>query len=454
MIIRPGEPTPGSPRKQTEPLRMPLTPPRRPAPTESWRARARSACAALLAAASLTAGIAVPVGLATPAAAQARFGAAVWVNDRAITHHEVEQRARFLQVIGAGGPDPRARARERLIDDTLQLQAARRFGLRATPEQINEGMEEFAARAELSAAEFIDALRQEGVSPDTFRDFVHAGLVWRELVQGRYGPDVLVSDAQVDRALSIANVRPVEEVLISEIFLPSDPQFAEIVQDLIPQVLAINTLEEFAEAARGVSAAPTAEVGGRVDNWLPLRGLPEEISVQLADARVGQVIGPIEVPGAFGFFQLRASRETRNIPPDQVEVEFRRAALPGGRSEANLAVVASLRARADSCAEFGPALFSLAPGLPDAAVETVTLRQPQIPAGLATELARLDAGEISANMVEGGQMVVVQLCARRFITDPARSREQVRFAAFSQQLERRAEVWLQTLREEAEIRIP
>ena len=425
------------------PLSTPLVPTR---PRRGPRGVVTALCRALAAV--------VMVALAAPALAQSPFSAAVWVNDDAITHHEIGQRARFLEVIGVGGSDPRGRARDRLIEERLQLQQGRRFGLRATPEQIADGMEEFARRADLSRDEFLDLLRQDGVAADTFRDFVRAGIVWRELVQGRFGPEVRVTDAQIARQQSVANVRPVEEVLISEIFLPSDPQFADAVQQLIPRILEIDTLEEFAEAARQISAAPTAEVGGRVDNWLPLRGVPEEIADQLRDASVAQIIGPLEVPGAFAFFQLRAKREVRNTPPGQIELEFRRAALPGGRSEANMTRVAQLRQRAGRCVDFGPVLLSLAPELPEAAVETTTLRQPQLPAGLATELARLDPGEISANMVEDGRLVVVQLCARRFIPDPAPTEEQVRFSVFNQQIERRAEVWLQTLREEAEIRRP
>jgi peptidyl-prolyl cis-trans isomerase SurA len=391
---------------------------------------------------------------ALPAAAQAPFSAAVWVNDEAITHHEIDQRARFLTFIGGGGPDARGRARDRLIEERLQLQAGQRFGLRPTPEQIAEGMAEFALRADLSADELVDLLRRDGIAPETFREFVRAGVIWRDLVQGRFGPDIFVTEAQIDRALSVANVRPVEEVLISEIFLPTDPQFAEIVQELIPQVLAIDTIEEFALAAREISAAPSGEQGGRVDTWFALRQLPEDVATALEGARVGQVIGPLEVPGAYAFFQLRARREARELPAGQIELEFRRAVLPGGRSEANLARVAELRGRAPRCADFGPVLFDLAPGLPAEAVETLTLRQPQLPAGLATELARLNPGGISANLVEQGQLVVLQLCARRFLPEPEPTREQVRFAVFNEQIQRRAEVWLQTLREEAEIRVP
>ncbi|WP_209426628.1 peptidylprolyl isomerase [Pararhodobacter sp. SW119] len=433
---------------------MPLTTPR-PAPTRPMpAAQGRPWITGLRRLFRRALPLALCAALTAPATAQSPFSAAVWVNDDAITFHEIDQRSRFLEFIGGGGPDVRTIARERLIEDRLQLQVGRRFGLRATPEQITEGMAEFASRVELSTPEFLSRLQQAGVSQETFREFVHAGIVWRELVQGRFGPEIVVTEPQIDRALSVENVRPVPEILISEIFLPADPQFAEIVQQLIPQILEIDTLEEFALAAREVSAAPSGQAGGRVDNWLPLRSLPEPIAAQFETAVPGQIIGPVDVPGAFAIFQLRAKRETRNVPPGQIELEFRRATLPGGRTEANLTRVAELRIRAERCADFGPVIGDLAPTLPMEAVETVTLRQPQLSTGLATELARLDPGEISANLVDNGQLIVLQLCARRFVADPQPTREQARFAVFGQQIERRAEVWLQTLRAEAEIRTP
>ena len=44
-------------------------------------------------------------------------------------------------------------------------------------------MDEFASRAQLSADEFITALGQRGVAPETFRDFIAAGVGWRDLIR-------------------------------------------------------------------------------------------------------------------------------------------------------------------------------------------------------------------------------------------------------------------------------
>lgn len=392
------------------------------------------------------------LALAGPLAAQSPFSAALYVNDQAITNYEIDQRRRFLEFIGASGAEARDRAIERLIEDRLQTQEARRLGLRLSPDQLNQGLTEFAARAEITLDEMIARMGRDGIDRETFVEFIRAGLLWRDLVQGRFGAEIRITDAEVERAMSIANVRPLTEVLISELFLPTDPQFAEAVQQLVPQILAIRTIEEFGNAARQVSAAPSREQGGRVENWIALTNIPEPLQTQLGEGRTDRVIGPLEVPGALGFFMLRARRDTRDVPAGQTELEFRRAVLPGGRSPQNDARIAAIRAQSETCADFGAAVGRNAPELPLDAVTTITARQPELSAAMATELARLNPGEVSANQVEGGGIVVVQLCARRLVPDPRPSREDVRMLLFNRALEARAEVYLQTLRAEAEIR--
>lgn len=405
--------------------------------------------AALMAVLAALAALALP---AAPARAQSPFSAALYVNDAAITHYEIDQRRRFLEFIGAGGPDPRERAIERLIEERLQLQETRRLGLRLSPDQLTQGLAEFAARAQISVEEMEARMRRDGIERETFVEFIRTGLLWRDLVQARFGAEIRITPAQVEQGMSIENVRPQTAVLISEIFLPSDAQYAEVVQQLIPRILAIPSAEEFGNAARQVSAAPTAAAGGRVENWIPIENIPEPLQSQLLTAREGQILGPIEVPGAYGIFLLRARRETRDVPAGQTELEFRRVGLPGGRSPANEARAAAIAGQAQACTDFGAAVGAAAPGLPPEAVTTVTARVPELAAGMATELARLNPGQVSANLVEGGELVVVMLCARRLVPDPRPSRAEVEAMLFNRALEARAEVYLRTLRAEAEIR--
>ncbi|MEZ5752926.1 MAG: peptidylprolyl isomerase [Paracoccaceae bacterium] len=394
---------------------------------------------------------AVPSG---PGSAQSLFSAAIYVNDDAITNYEIDQKVRLLQFLGIGAEDMRAVAIERLIEERLQAQEVGRLGGRLTPDQLDTGLAEFAARAELTTDQLFDRLASAGIDREGFISFIRAGLLWRELVRERFGPRVVISESQIDHALSVEGVQPATEILISELFLPSDAQFAESVQRLIPQILRLRSETEFANAARQVSIAPTAAQGGRVDRWINVASMPEALAGALGSAGVGSIVGPVEVPGAHAFFLLRARRDSRSVPASAIMLDYRRIGLPGGRSEANLATVATMREQIDGCADFAPVALRLAPGLPDSAVSAISRPLTEVPGGTRTELERLNPGQISANLVESGELVVLMLCSRSATGGQAPSRDDVRLGLMNRALEGEANLYLARLRAEAEIRYP
>jgi hypothetical protein len=161
--------------------------------------RALSLAAALMTAAILSG---VP-----QAQAQGTFAVAARVNDDIVTNYEIQQRRRFLSLLNAPG-DVVAQARETLINERLQVQAARRFGVLATAEEIEDGVTAFASQANMNAQQFINALRQSGVAPETVRDFIAVGISWRNVVRARFAASSQVTDAEIDRALASGSATP------------------------------------------------------------------------------------------------------------------------------------------------------------------------------------------------------------------------------------------------------
>ncbi len=136
-----------------------------------------------------------------PSAAQSPFSVAARVNDDIVTNYEIQQRRRFLSLLNAPA-NVVAQARDTLVNERLQAQAARRFGVLATAEEIEDGVAAFASQANMSGQQFINAVGQAGVAPETVRDFIAAGISWRNVVRARFGASSQVSDAEIDRALS------------------------------------------------------------------------------------------------------------------------------------------------------------------------------------------------------------------------------------------------------------
>ena len=125
---------------------------------------------------------------AAPADAQRQnpYGIAIWVNDRVITNFEISQRVLLLRAFGTTGNLEKT-ATDQLIEDRLRLQGAAQAGLTITDEEIEAGVAEFAARANLTGEQLYQYVGQRGAAKESMQSFVRAGLLWRNLVQARFG---------------------------------------------------------------------------------------------------------------------------------------------------------------------------------------------------------------------------------------------------------------------------
>lgn len=386
---------------------------------------------------------------AMPVAAVAQsnlFAPVVRVNDRVITQFELNQRILFFQLLRAPG-DIEQTALDRLIEERLQLDAAVAFGVTVPPEDVDTGMEEFASRANLTADEFVAALGQAGVAEETFRDFVHAGLAWRQVVQGRFGPRAQVTEQEIDRAVALGTGGGGVRVLISEIFLPADtPERRAAAERRAAEISRITTLSAFAAAARQFSAAPSRSSGGRQD-WVPVGNLPPQIRSQVLTLAPGQVTDPIPVPNAIALFQLRAIEEIDGPAQEAVAIEFARYFIPGGRTEGALAQADRIAAEVDTCDD----LYGVAQGEPEDRLLRDVLPVEEIAGDIAVELSKLDANEVSIALVtaDGQALVFLMLCGRTLAFAEETDRELVRQNLFTQRLEAYASGYLSELRADA-----
>jgi parvulin-like peptidyl-prolyl isomerase len=218
---------------------------------------------------------------AAPVAAQSLFAPVAQVNDSVITEWQVQQRAQFLDLFRTPG-NTRQIAIDRLIEEQLQLQAGEADGVAPSEEALVAGMTEFAGRVNLSMEEFIEAIGQGGVSPEAFRDFVAAGIVWRELVRARFGPEARPSEAEVNARLLEVGAEGGTRVLLSEIILPAtDPQTAAASRVRAEEISRLTSEAEFAAAARLFRARPR---GSRTANstGARCRSIPDNVRPAIA----------------------------------------------------------------------------------------------------------------------------------------------------------------------------
>lgn len=400
---------------------------------------------------------------AAPAVAQ-DFSPVVIVNNAAVTAYEVDQRLRFMQVLGA--PGGREEAERELIDDRLKVAEARRMGLTLSDEALDAGMAEFAARANMDTEGFVAELSRAGIARETFRDFVISGLLWRDILRQRVAPAVRVSDAEVDQALKRAIETPrVTEVLISELIMPAPPgNEAQVMARAEELSRSTNgSTAAFAAAARQYSATPSAGSGGQLP-WTRVENLPQGLAPVLLRLQPGQVTPPLTIPGAVVLFQLRDTRGVLRPGAKDEVLEYARLTL------ATAADAARMQARSESC----DMLQVAARGLP---VDRQKAAPGALPGDIAMRLASLDPNE-SVIVDRGGAAELLMLCARTPalladaatpapeasvpateggaapLEEPLPDRAQARDAIFGRKVEAASEALLAELRANAVIRRP
>ena len=383
---------------------------------------------------------------AMPATAQGLFAPAITVDSAVITNYELEQRARFMGVLRTPG-DPQVMAREELIKDRLKMAALEDAGIAPSEEEITAGMTELAGRANLSLNEFLQALQQNGIAPETLRDFTSVGIGWREYVGSRFLSRARPTEAEIDRAMGQAGSGGVQ-VLLSELIVPINEQNAAQVNQLTDQVGELTSFAAFSSAATQYSAADSRTNGGRLP-WMNLTKLPPQLQSVVLALKPGEITEPLALQSAVAMFQMRGIREVTGANQRFAAIEYAAYYIPGGRSAEALAQGQKIANSIDNCDD----LYGIAKAQDPSVLDRQSLVPADIPRDIAIELAKLDPNETSLTLTrnEGQTLMLLMLCGRTAELGEGESRETVANALVQQRLASFADSFLEQLRADARI---
>lgn len=390
--------------------------------------------------------------LAGPPTVAQTFEPEIFVNEQVVTGYEIDQRARLLQALGAGG-DTRDLARSQLIDDRLRMAVVERFELEASEEEIDAGVANFAARRNATLEQLTGALGQRGIDIQTVRDFIGNALGWRDFVQARFRSSARVSEQDLDLALNFANRSVQESVLLQELALSVEELGEARATELAAELSrSLNRGGNFDAAVRKYSRAPSAANGGRLD-WRTASQLPGPVSTQVLALTPGEVSAPIPIGAGILIFKLRDIREERRdvsaAAKDTVTYYQLIQPLPANaapnaisaaltRAEAVKAETELCRDLDDVVADFDGSSGRSEPSLLGA-----------VPGPIAARLTEMQTGAIEIFQDERG-VVLLMLCARSGETSPE-AREALRRQLFNQRMTTFADAFLQELRGDAVI---
>ncbi len=377
---------------------------------------------------------------ATGALAQTQdnFTPRLLVNNSSITQYDIDQRIALLLSLGAPELDVSEVARQQIIEDELKLQLGARLGILVSEQDVAEGIAEFAAQRNLSAEELRSRNAEFGADQGTIEALIRAGLVWRQIVQGRFRSQALPTEIQLNNAINLAASAPRESVRLAEIVLPfserGQNETLAFANDLAVQLR--NGLD-FSATALALSRSKSSAKGGVLD-WLPADRLPPLISAQVLALASGDVTSPIAFPGGVVLLKLIGQREEpADLRPD-VSVTYGDFQLTGNFD--------TLLKRSDSLKTCADAVRLAASfGLSDSIVGPIPLTE--LPPDAALRIARIDASEADIIQTEDGASILF-LCERSAATDPE-MRDQMRARLFSQRIAALGDGLLLELRRDA-----
>ncbi len=143
----------------------------------------------------------------------------VLVNDEPITTYDIQQRSQMIRVFTRGKAGEK-QAIDQLIDEKLMLQEAARRHISVSDQDVEQEIANRGRTAHMTEVQFDQALRQAGLDPNSYREFLHANMAWQMTVRARFRATVNITDQDVAAALGANNAAGTEEAVTEYMLQP------------------------------------------------------------------------------------------------------------------------------------------------------------------------------------------------------------------------------------------
>ncbi|WP_408640920.1 peptidylprolyl isomerase [Sphingomonas horti] len=382
------------------------------------------------------------------------------VNGDIITRTDVEQRLALI-VSASGGQIPaeeierlRRQVLRNLIDEALEIQEAKGNKIEITPQQIDESFARVARNFKRTPEEMAAYLDKIGSSAASLKRQIHGELAWNRLLQRRIQPFVNVSQEEVQGIIDrLEASKGATEARIGEIFLSSTPETeAATIENARKIMEAIKQGGSFVAYARQYSQASTAAVGGDL-GWVRPEQLPDALANEARAMTIGQMAGPIPVPGGVSILYMIDKRQVLTADPRDAVLALRQLSIafpPGTTQEQASQRAAQFAAATHTIAGCGSAQ-KVAEQVGAEMVDNDQVKVRDLPVQLQEMMLGLQVGQASPpfGSVQDGVRVLV-VCGR---DDPQAAQgpnaETIMAQLEEQRVNMRAQRYLRDLRRDA-----
>ena len=382
------------------------------------------------------------------------------VNGDIITGTDIDQRLALIVLANGGRVSPEEKERLRLqvlrnlVDETLQIQEAKANEITITPAEINASYARITERFKRTPATMGAYLREQGSSDRSIKRQINGELAWSRVLRRKVEPFVNVSGEEVQSIMArLEASKGQKEFHIGEVYLSATPEnSAEVIANAKKIIDQIRQGGSFAAYARQFSEASTAAVGGDL-GWVRAPQLPDALALAAQELSVGQIAGPIAVPGGFSIVYLVDSRQVLTTDPRDALLNLRQMSVKFEPGLAPAAATARAEAFAKATQTMGGCgrVAEVAKAQNAEVIDNDQVRVRDLPAPLQEMLLKLSIGEATqpfGSQAEGVRVLV--LCGR----DDAQATGGPSFDQLMAQMEetrvnQRAQRYLRDLRRDA-----
>ncbi len=372
---------------------------------------------------SILASALIAAGIGSPAAAQQTMRIAAVVNDEVISVFDLSRRLK-MALYSSGLPDnPEQRQRlvprvlGTLIDETLQVQEARRRNISITDADMSQAVKMLEQRNGVLPGGFEDFLKGNGLDPKAVKGQVRASLTWNKLLTRRVAPTIDVGEEEVDAVIERMAARQGQtENLLSEILLAVDnPEDEAEIRQLAERLITqMQSGANFAAVAGQFSQSASAAVGGDI-GWIQRGLLGPESERAIENLAPGELSPPIRTPDGYQILRLTDRRRIEPAGADQTEVSLRQFVLPlrenspPSEVESQVNLAKQIAASAADCADF--ARLAAETGTPQAE-QPARIKLGDLSETVRAAVAALEASQVSEPMVTPAGVQIIMVCAR------------------------------------------
>jgi len=383
------------------------------------------------------------------------------VNGDVITQTDVDQRLALLAIANGGKIPPgemdslRQQVLRNLIDETLEIQAAKNEKIEWKKSDIDRTVERVAAGVKQSPDQLAKYLEANGSSIASLRRQIEGEIAWQRLQSAKIESGVTVGDDEVKAVLDKLNAsKGTEEYKVGEIFLSSTPETqAQTLANANKILEQLKNGASFAGYARQYSEASTAAVGGDL-GWVRPEQLPAPIAATLRDMGPGTVSNPIPVPGGVSIIAVQDTRKILTRDPRDAVLSLKQISItfPKGTSrEVAEPIVARFGEATRNVGGCGGA-DKIAAEFHGEIVQQDGVKMRDLPPALQEMMLQMQVGQATqpfGSLEEGVRTLVI--CGRDEVDPAAPSYDEIYSQLNEERVNNRSRRYLRDLRRDAVI---